>query len=469
MLVVVTAIVISIAWVSYVALFPVLCGDSAALWSVLTALAVVFEVNILFNYYVAAFTTAGSTKEWPRPLNADAGVSGANGGGNIPATPGFGAGAAAGADGIEGGIPRHAFKDCKLCTICRRAKPPKAHHCRTCRTCVTAMDHHCPFVNNCVGADNMRHFLLFTAWAVAGCAYAVFLAMCVAYLNYGEVKDFFHTLVSPDPEVYERLMSRDPLPPPRGREALWRRLVRAGSAGIVHYGKAFGITMNLAFNASPDWMGGWGYVVLAAGMVVLAVGGLFVSTVLSVAAGDTYIEQLTRKKKAENPRDGSRLEEDLAGAIANQSEGEEGKPRRRVVEEYCPSIIGGAGGGQGKQSNPATRDPESGEATARGEAPSLKKAKAAAACAAASSGGAVKGNTCGSCVNTCERRCPWLLSAFGCCVCCFVPGACGPAPWSKVGMFHLRQVFGSGHPVTWILPRIKPPAGARGAAPYKSD
>ena len=40
---------------------------------------------------------------------------------------------------------------------------------------------------------------------------------------------------------------------------------------------------------------------------------------------------------------------------------------------------------------------------------------------------------------------------------------------SKLGMFHLRQVFGSGHPMTWILPRLKPPTGARGGLLNKSD
>ena len=69
----------------------------------------------------------------------------------------------------------------------------------------------------------------------------------------------------------------------------------------------------------------------------------------------------------------------------------------------------------------------------------------------------------------CERRCPCFLEFCGCCFCCCLPGyGCGPAPWSRIGMFHLRQVFGSGHPVTWILPRVRPPPGARGGM-LKSD
>ncbi|KAG9469892.1 hypothetical protein GDO78_019427 [Eleutherodactylus coqui] len=46
---------------------------------------------------------------------------------------------------------------CKLCEVLR---PPRSGHCRICGSCVQRLDHHCVWINNCIGAHNHKFFIL---------------------------------------------------------------------------------------------------------------------------------------------------------------------------------------------------------------------------------------------------------------------------------------------------------------------
>ncbi len=48
-----------------------------------------------------------------------------------------------------------------LCTYCRLIKSETSFHCLMCGRCVELFDHHCPFINNCLGLNNYKYFLLF--------------------------------------------------------------------------------------------------------------------------------------------------------------------------------------------------------------------------------------------------------------------------------------------------------------------
>ncbi|CAG9316367.1 unnamed protein product [Blepharisma stoltei] len=59
---------------------------------------------------------------------------------------------------VPGDIP---LENVKYCADCEQWKPPRTHHCRTCKICYHKMDHHCPWVNNCIAVNNQKYFILF--------------------------------------------------------------------------------------------------------------------------------------------------------------------------------------------------------------------------------------------------------------------------------------------------------------------
>ena len=78
-------------------------------------------------------------------------------------------------DGGAGVGPRQRVR--KFCRRCNAFKPARAHHCSICRRCIIKMDHHCPWVNNCVGIGNHKLFLLFIFYIFLMCTYALVLVV----------------------------------------------------------------------------------------------------------------------------------------------------------------------------------------------------------------------------------------------------------------------------------------------------
>ena len=48
-----------------------------------------------------------------------------------------------------------------LCSDCEIVRTDRSRHCSICNRCVERFDHHCPWINNCVGVGNHGVFLSF--------------------------------------------------------------------------------------------------------------------------------------------------------------------------------------------------------------------------------------------------------------------------------------------------------------------
>lgn len=72
----------------------------------------------------------------------------------------------------------------RLCTTCFVDRNKATTHCIQCDMCVVALDHHCPWVNNCVGPGNRRIFIIFTLVAALGCFVFVMLSLYVEHHFY---------------------------------------------------------------------------------------------------------------------------------------------------------------------------------------------------------------------------------------------------------------------------------------------
>jgi hypothetical protein len=55
------------------------------------------------------------------------------------------------AERLKGGLPAGASGYCGKCEL---VQPARCYHCGTCGRCVLLRDHHCPWIDNCIGAGN---------------------------------------------------------------------------------------------------------------------------------------------------------------------------------------------------------------------------------------------------------------------------------------------------------------------------
>lgn len=77
------------------------------------------------------------------------------------------------------------FEPSSFCSACLVRRPVRSKHCSVCDKCVARLDHHCPWVGNCIGAKNHKFFIGFLVMLVTMCIWMLFA--CAVY--YKEVCD----------------------------------------------------------------------------------------------------------------------------------------------------------------------------------------------------------------------------------------------------------------------------------------
>lgn len=63
----------------------------------------------------------------------------------------------------------------RTCTTCQWKKPARSKHCSVCNRCVLRFDHHCIWINNCVGQKNYKWFLLYLISNITMMIYGAYL------------------------------------------------------------------------------------------------------------------------------------------------------------------------------------------------------------------------------------------------------------------------------------------------------
>ena len=69
------------------------------------------------------------------------------------------------------------------CSTCKMQKPARSKHCKICKACICKHDHHCIWINQCVGYSNYKYFLAFILSHSLICFYAAQVgAMILMYI-----------------------------------------------------------------------------------------------------------------------------------------------------------------------------------------------------------------------------------------------------------------------------------------------
>ena len=71
----------------------------------------------------------------------------------------------------------------QLCPDCETIRTSRSRHCSVCGHCIERFDHHCPWINNCVGLKNHNAFLCYLTFQIL-VIYSTFAMSVTAFVRY---------------------------------------------------------------------------------------------------------------------------------------------------------------------------------------------------------------------------------------------------------------------------------------------
>ncbi|KAM9394339.1 palmitoyltransferase ZDHHC12-A [Pholidichthys leucotaenia] len=77
----------------------------------------------------------------------------------------------------ESMIPESPTPRLRYCGYCLLQQPMRAKHCQMCKRCVRRFDHHCPWMENCVGERNHRWFIMYLLVQLLALLWALHIAL----------------------------------------------------------------------------------------------------------------------------------------------------------------------------------------------------------------------------------------------------------------------------------------------------
>jgi len=87
------------------------------------------------------------------------------------------------ASNVEYHLKKFPFDDMmyrpNFCKTCNIPRPARSRHCGTCNRCIARFDHHCPWVNNDIGAKNTWKFLVYLFGTGLLCTYCSYVCFCI--------------------------------------------------------------------------------------------------------------------------------------------------------------------------------------------------------------------------------------------------------------------------------------------------